>query len=390
MPGRALDAKTLKLVADITSIDHIQVGSEIEAFLLEANLIKKFNPFYNIQFTDDKYYPYIKIGSAKNGNIPYVAITRKTDDKAATYFGPYVSANNVKAVLKVLRRIFPYQSVKNHGKRACLYYHLKQCPCIPAHPENLPEYKKNIKNIERFLRGKKEQIIKMLLAEQKVYVAREEFEKAREIQTKIDRINYITSENYSPFAYEERPDYYFQRIQEELSSLTNILQSNDIPVINLQRIECYDISNFQGTLATGSMVVFEQGDANPSQYKRFKIYGKNTPDDFMMMKEVLSRRLKHPEWGMPGLFVIDGGKGQVSSALSVLKKMGVTIPVVGLAKREEIIVVPRMDGLGELTFDEIKLDKSTPGINLLRRLRDEAHRFAITYHKLLRKKAFLS
>lgn len=388
--SRPHDFKTIRLVGDIDSMDYIQVASEIEAFLLEANLIKKWRPFYNIQFIDDKYYPYIKIGSGKGSSISYVAPTRKKDEKDATYFGPYPSTGNVKTVLKVLRKIFPFQTVKNHGKRQCLYYHLKMCPCIPAHPENLPQYKKNIRYITQFLKGKKENVIKLLLVEQKAFVAREEFEKAAEIQKQIDKINYITSDSFHLFDYEERPDHYFERIAAELDSLKSILNENGVSVSSLNLIECYDISNFQGKQATGSMVCFENGDANPARYRRFKIRTKSTPDDFTMMKEVLGRRLKHFEdWGTPNLFVIDGGKGQVSSAVEILDKAGVKTPVVGLAKREEIIVVPIHTADG-LTFKEIKLPHSTPGINLMRRIRDEAHRFAITYHRLLRKKAFLS
>jgi excinuclease UvrABC nuclease subunit len=263
-------------------------------------------------------------------------------------------------------------------------------PCIPTHLENLPQYKKNIRYITQFLKGKKENVIKLLLAEQKAYVQREEFEKAAEIQKQIDKINYITSETYHPFEYEEKPDHYFERIAVETDSLKSILNENGVPVSSLNIIECYDISNFQGKQATGSLVSFENGDANPAKYRRFKIRTKSTPDDFTMMKEVLGRRIKHfQDWGAPNLFVIDGGKGQVSSAVEILDKAGVKIPVIGLAKREEIIVVPRHTAEG-LTFDEIKLPHSTPGINLLRRIRDEAHRFAITYHRLLRKKAFLS
>ena len=383
------DFKTMKLVSEIASLQYIQVASEIEAFLLEPVLIRKYRPFYNIQFQDDKYFPYIKIGPSTKARIPYVAPTRKKDEKDSLYFGPYPSAGNVKTVLKILRKIFPFQTTKNHGKRQCLYYHLKMCPCIPAHPENLPQYIKNIRYISQFLKGKKEQVIKLLLTEQKIYVEQEEFEKAAEIQKKIDKINYITSDSYHPFEYEEKPDHYFDRIQTEMLSLKNILNANGFSIEKLNLIECYDISNFQGKQATGSLVTFENGDANPSKYKRFKIRTKSTPDDFTMMKEVLGRRLKHPEWDMPDLFVIDGGKGQVSSAVKVLVELGVTAPIIGLAKREEIIVIPvvTVDGL---EFTEVKIPNSTPGINLLRRIRDEAHRFVITYHRLLRKKAFLS
>lgn len=384
----AHDSKTQKLVSEIASIEYIVVGSEIEAFLLEATLIKKYNPFFNIQFRDDKFYPYIKIGSEP---FPYVQMTRKLGEKNAEYFGPYTSADNVKTVLKILRRIFPYQSVKNHLKRNCLYYHLGLCPCIPNHPEHMDEYKKNITHIKRFLNGKTASILKEFEKEQKVFIKEEAFEQAAAMQKKIEQIRFITSESYDPFRYEEKPDFYFERIRAEVGSLIEILQKENVPIAKLDRIECYDISNFQGTNPTGSMVVFIHGDADKKEYRRFHIRSKKTPDDFAMHQEMMARRLKHLEdWGVPDLLVIDGGKGQVSSVLEILVQKNVHIPVIGLAKREETIVIPeKLPFTNRMEFVEIKLSQSTPGVNLLRRIRDEAHRFAITYHRNLRKKKMM-
>src|SRR5690606_16731975 len=146
-----------------------------------------------------------------------------------------------------------------------------------------------------------------------------------------------------------------------------------------------DISNLQGREATGSMVVLHNGDITKSEYKRFKIRTKSTPDDYHMMKEVLSRRLKHDDWKKPNLWVIDGGKGQVGAALEVLTKHKKIIPTIGLAKKEEIIIIPQRFA-GKMEFIEENLGKDNPGVNLLRKVRDEAHRFALAYHRLLRKK----
>lgn len=384
-----LDPKTQQLLSHIYSIDHILVGSEIEAFLLEANLIKKNKPFYNIQFKDDKFYPYIKVGNFKSRSnlsaVPYITIARKKDEKNALYFGRYPNATSVKIVLKLLRRIFPYQSVKNHTKRNCLYYHLNLCPCVPAHPEHLAEYRKTIKKIEDFLRGKKDRVISALERERDSNAKREEFEKAKAVQEKIDRINIITSSFYHPFRYEKDPEFYHHRIKNELESLKKILIKYYKNINELNRIECYDISNISGTNATGSMVVFINGEEDKAQYRRFKIKSKTTPDDYAMMQEVLRRRLKHADWDYPDLIVIDGGKGQVSASYHTLFENKLDIPIIGLAKREEIIVIPLLENR-ELMFFEEKLPISTPGVNLLRRIRDEAHRFAINYHRLLRKK----
>jgi len=380
---KALDAKTLKLVSLVVTIEHIRVGSEIEAFLLESSLIKKHKPFYNIKLIDDKSYPMIEISSGIN---PSVTVTRKKIDPKATYYGPYSDATALKAVLKLIRKIFPYQSVKNHPKRKCLYYHLGLCPCILANNKDRKEYSRNLKSIGKFLDGKKEEVVKALTQARDEFSKVEDYENSALVQERINRINLITSETYDPFHYINKPDFYFERIEKELDSLIEILKPY-YQLKSLKRIECYDISNISGKNATGSMVVFENGDKAGKEYRRFKIKTKDTPDDFAMMKEMLSRRLDNASWPTPDLLVIDGGKGQVGAALKALANSGKRIPLIGLAKREEIIVVPIKIQSG-VEFEEIKLAHSTPGINLLRRIRDEAHRFAITYHKLLRKKSF--
>jgi len=385
--NRALDAKTLRLIKEAHSVEHIRVASEIEAFLLESSLIKKHLPFFNIKLIDDKSYPMIQI---TNSDSPSVLITRKKDIQNADYYGPYTDATALKHVLKLLRRIFPFQSVKNHPKRKCLYYHLGLCPCVEAVPENMEEYKRNIRNIKRFLDGKKDDVLKMLLKEQKQYVKDEEFEKAQAIQNKIERINLITSPTYDPFYYMDKPDFYFERVEKEVLSLKKILAPYYPEITSLSRIECFDISNIQGKQATGSMVVFSNGEKESSQYRKFKIRSKSTPDDFLMMQEMLTRRLKREDWPQPSLWVIDGGKGQVGAALKSLANTGKKVPVIGLAKREETIVIPLKKIGGGIEFEEVKLPHSTPGINLLRRIRDEAHRFAVTYHRLLRKKRMLT
>lgn len=380
---KALDSKTIQLVEHIRSLSHIRVNSEIEAFLLEAELIKKYKPFYNIKLTDDKSYPLVRIDIGSNN--PSVIVTRKKADPKALYFGPFTDATALKTVLKLIRGIFPYQSVANHQKRKCLYYHLGLCPCVLAMPENLPQYKKTLKSLQKFLEGKTDLVLKQLEKERREYVKTEEFERAQAVQKKIERINLITSQQFQPFKYIDKPDFYYERIKKEVDSLRDILQDFYPDIKSLARIECYDISNIQGKNAVGSMVVFINGEQTSKEYRRFKIHVKDTPDDFLMMQEMLTRRLKNTDWPHPNLLVIDGGKGQVGAVLKVLVTQKKVIPLIGLAKREEIIVIPQKRA-GGIEFIELNLPNSTPGINLLRRLRDEAHRFAITYHRLLRKK----
>lgn len=195
----------------------------------------------------------------------------------------------------------------------------------------------------------------------------------------------ITRETYDPFKYIEKPLLQIEREQKENQNLLQVLKEEGVSIEKLVRIECYDISNIQGTSATGSMVTFINGEAVRSEYKRFQIKTIHTPNDFKMHQEMMGRRLFHPEWGMPDLIIIDGGKGQVSSVMQVLVSKNIPIPVIGLAKRFETIVIPQKQA-GRVEFVELRLAHSTPAINLVRRIRDEAHRFAITYHRLLRSK----
>jgi len=380
--NKDLSTKTLKLISEAKFIDRIIVASEIEAFLLESNLIKKHKPIYNVRLIDDKSFPYLEINKKP---IPYIILARKRENKNAVYLGPYTTVSDLKIVLRLLRRIFPFQSVKNHPNRRCLYSHIGLCPCIPAFPDKLSEYKKDIKKLISFLKGDVGRVVRELKSEQENFVASEEFEKAGEIQRKIEKIGYITSETYDPFKYEEKPDFYFERIRAEVNSLREILIKYGIRIETLHRIECYDISNIQGKNATGSMVVFTDGDSNKNEYRKFRIKFKKTPDDFEMMREVIRRRINRSDWEDADLMVIDGGRGQVSAVLQVFAEQKFEKPVIGLAKREERIIIPVRTSHTE--FLEVKLPKSTPGVNLLRRIRDEAHRFAITYHRLLRRKA---
>lgn len=357
--------------------------SEVEAFLLEANLIKKFKPFYNTRLSDDKSFPYLKISKEK---VPYVIITRKLGDKNSLYFGPYTNVSDLKIVLRIFRRIFPFQSIRAHPKRRCLNGHIGLCPCVNVFPDRLSEYKKNIRNLIKFLRGEKGKVLDSLKRELNDYIKQEAFERAGVLQKKIEKIEFITSQNFDPFLYQQKPDLYYQRLEKELESLSSILVKYGIDTEKLERIECYDISNTQGREASGSMVVFLGGEESKKDYRRFKIRFKKTPDDYAMIREIMKRRVKRRDWRKPSLIVIDGGKGQVASALMVLNEENYKAPVIGLAKREEAIVIPIKAGKS-IDFLEVKLPLSTPGVNILRRIRDEAHRFALAYHRILRKKA---
>lgn len=371
--------KTKLLVYQADRIRTIKTSSEIEAFLLEASCIKKYQPKFNIKLADGKEYPLIRI--TIKDKYPKVLVARKTDDKKSLYFGPYPQAKSMRLVLKTIRKIFPFQSVPNHGKGICLYHHLELCPC-PAvfHSADLKkEYKKNIRHLAAFLNGKTKKVLSDLKKERDVFSKKEEFEKANLIQQKITAIELIITSYSLRFDQDINPNMKEDLAKLALKSLKEILLLNNIRVTSLERIECYDISNISGKNATGSMVVFTNGQKDASSYRKFKIKNNHVlPDDFAMMEEVLSRRLKHQEWTFPDLFIVDGGKGQVSSALKALSENNIKIPVVGLAKKEETIITS--------DFREIVLLKDSQALKLVMAIRDEAHRFAITYHKKLRSK----
>lgn len=372
-----LGPKTANLVSQIAKVKAIRVESEIESLLLEANFIQKYMPKYNVRFADSKAYPLIRI--TIKDKFPKVLIVRRMEDRRSLYFGPYPNVSAMKLVLKIARRIFPYQSVVNHPKKICLYHHLGLCPC----PEVLKDtaYEKNIHHLVNFLRGSTKKVIKDLEEEKKEQIKKEEFEKAAESQRKLDAIKLITSRFYKPLEYEENPNLYSDLRRSELRQLQEILGSYGVKIKFPKKIECFDISVISGKYGTGSLVVFTNGEKTPSMYRRFKIRYTGLPSDYAMMEELLRRRLDHPEWEFPDLIIVDGGKGQVSSVLKVLKNKGLNIPVVGLAKREETIVTSN--------FLKISLSRESHALQLLQRIRDEAHRFAITYHRKLRSRSFL-
>lgn len=401
-----LGEKTRIMVSQINKINITIVESELEALLLEAFYIKKYRPKYNIVQKDNK--TYIRVRITVKDEYPAVMLTRRDGDPSSIYFGPYPSAGSVKLVLKTIRKVFPFMSVINHPKRICLYNHLGLCPCLPAFmnqssPSEIMSfkrlYRKNINGIVKILEGKSRVIMKELEAKRDKASLKENFEEAAILQKKIDALSLITRPFHKPFEYDINPNLRSDLRSKELTELMNILNNifekdkSGHRLSKLGRIECFDISNIQGTNPTASMVVLTDGEIDKSQYRKFKMRSRG-PNDFVMMQEALARRLNHPEWMLPDLFIVDGGKGQVSSALEIVREKNYKIALIGLAKREETIVVPDEAGRFDkntLKFKEVSLPKNSPALNLVMRIRDEAHRFAITYHKKLRSKSvFLS
>jgi excinuclease ABC subunit C len=269
-------------------------------------------------------------------------------------------------------------------------------------------YRKNIRDLIRVLEGKSQIVVKELQREMETLSSQERFEEAQELKRRITALQIITEPAIRPFEYDLNPNLRSDIREKEVTELHSALIERGLVLSLLERIECYDISNIQGTNSTGSLVVLTNGEIDKSQYRRFKIHLDGKPNDFAMMDEMLTRRLKHTEWKKPDLIIVDGGKGQLSSALSAMEKTGVFFPVVGLAKREETLIIPihqqffqqsnqkdtatinnekrKLYGSNEENFTELSLPKNSPSLHLIQRIRNEAHRFAITYHRKLRSK----
>ncbi len=368
-------------------------GSTIEALILEANLIKKYQPKYNVVWRDDKNYFFVGITKE---NFPKVFITHqpkpisKFKIPIANFVGPFVDGKSLKETLKVLRKVFPYRSCGKIPKQSCLWYQLNRClaPCLLETKlgKQLERYRisivresqGNVKNLLKILQGKKKQVLNELKKEMKLASKFQNFERAAKIRDQVVVLERVLSHarifESQGFA-----------AQKTWNSTKKILQKVLKIRGGLSRIESYDISNIQGQQATGSMVTFIDGSPNKNFYRKFKIKIAGRPNDVAMIKEVLNRRFKHTEWPFPDLILIDGGKAQLNAAKEIKNKNQKTknILAIALAKRKnELFIGNRRKPV---------LLKSLPReiFNLILQLRDEAHRFAISYHKKLREKSFI-
>ncbi len=367
--------RTAALVTEIASVESIIVESELEALILEANLIKKYLPQFNVRLTDDKDYLYIKITKE---DFPKVLTARKHDlQNSLRYFGPFPSSKTVKETLKALRKVFPWCSnPSKSAPRSCFYYHLGLCPGVCVGKISKEDYRKNIFRLSQLLEGNKEKLVTDLSKEMAMASEEKDFEEAGGLKKTIKGIVYLNQSNRVA-AYLENPNFLEDEREIALKELQTVLKLTKLP----ERIEGYDISNTQGQQSTGSMVVLTNGETDKSQYRKFKILITGKPNDVGMHREMMRRRLKHSEWPTPDLMIIDGGRGQVRAAYSELQKRNINIPIFGLAKR--------MEWLYSKGEEITKLPRKSSSLKLLQKLRDESHRFAITYHRKLRGKTFL-
>lgn len=381
---------TKKMVKEIADIDFKICNSEFEALLLEAKLINLYQPEYNTRHKDDKSFLGISISQEE---YPRVFASRDLKLKKTAFIGPFPSSQEVRQVLKILRQIFSYRSCKRLSKKTCLYYHLRLCQgCCIGYPKK--EYKKTINKIKNFLNGNIKALIRQLEKEMKQTSKVMDFEKAAVLKKQIQAINYVVLNWQSLASSSLSINLAKDEKEKVLFEAKKILPQ----LKNLKRLEAYDVSNILGKQAAGSMVVFKNFIPAKDQYRRFKINKVYEPDDVAMIEEIVQRRFKHQDWQYPSLIIIDGGKGQVGAAFSVLRDLDLIkkILILGLTKpakgwsasggKEETIIKPRIKKASIIGWQEIKLEKNNAFLILIQQLRDESHRFARKYHVFLRKK----
>lgn len=391
--SRYRDPKTDLLVSEIADIDWITVDSEIDALFLEAEQVRRYLPKYNILLRDDKSSSYVRI--SYNDPHPTVSYTRRPLDDGARYFGPYFNTTAIKRALKYLRKVFPY-STHTHSipQRACLQYDLGLCPGLEGGKTSLADYRANLRKLMRYLKGERTALLRQVEKEMKQAAKLGNFEAAATARNQLFALRGLSKQII--FSDKEFMDISKDTALVELSQLLSL---SKIP----QRIEGYDISHMSGTDTVASMVVFVNGIPDKASYRKFKMRIPGN-DDFAHMNEAISRRLSAKNvraWGLPSLFLIDGGKGQLAAAIAARDAAGYKqIPMVGLAKREEEIVVAtpgsavnldtaairQLEGQQRITdkFSLVLLPKQTPVVKLLQRIRDESHRFAVSYHSVLK------
>lgn len=381
--SKAVDLKTDSLLKNVEDIDYIECGSSEQALILEAALIKEKKPKYNISLRDNKSYPYIEITKEK---FPRIFISRpkvnpvrsikfkgeknKTSNGVKNknlLFGPYPQAKTLESALTLIRRVFPYRSCKRMPKEACLFFHLKLCPAPCIGKISLSAYKNNIQSICRILKGQRRELVSELTAKMKKSAAGKKFEEAASLRDKLLAIDSL---------YKGRPKVH------EIIALKEILS---LPVLPLY-IEAIDISSLGRSDCVGSVAVFRDGVPDKNSYRRFRIRTARKRDDYDMIAEVIRRRysrLIKENSPLPNLIIVDGGKGHLLRAHKESETLGVSIPLIGIAKKnEEIWTVSKKTPL--------TIPRSNPGLHLIQKARDEAHRFAHAYGLVCRKKRIVA
>ena len=352
----------LKMVNEAKSIDFTKTDSVLEAIILEADLIKKFQPEFNTKEKDDKSFNCVVITKEE---FPRVLVVRKRDLDSSILrdskfiiqvsFGPFPNGSLLKDAMKIIRRIFPFRDacIPNQGK-PCFNHQIGLCPGVCIGGISVKEYGKTIKHLKLFFEGKKRKLLSELGKEMKVFAKKQEFEKADKVKRTIFALQHIQDVSL---------------IKSELNPKPYTLNPNF-------RIESYDIAHMSGKNMVGVMTVMENGEVNKNEYRKFIIRGQDDADDTKALREVLERRLRHGEWKFPNIIVVDGGQAQESTAKDILEESGLIIPVVAVTKNEK-------HKPENILGDRNLIAKHKREILLAN---SEAHRFAIGFHRKLRGK----
>lgn len=413
--------KTLRMVLEATKLKWQVLDSELQALLVEAELIRLHQPPYNVLLKDDKTPLYIYI---TDDVYPQVKSIRKKEIgrlktvegvASKNLFGPYQSAYRTKEILKLVRPIFRWcekgvyslQSLDFSKTRSddnstlntidyrlkssakpCFYYHINRCSGACVGKISPEEYREDIERLKKFLRGKTKEVLDEFKSEMATSSAEEDFERAAQARDAIRLIEQFMKPTFQLKPDLQLPKLYESIKQEGLLHLRKEIRqfyslSKDYP---LHRIEGYDVSNIMGKNAAVSMVVFTEGEPDKKEYRMFNIRSIDTPNDYQMMKEAIARRQNHPEWGTPSLILIDGGRGQLRSALSV---WGWDVPVVSIVKNPDRLVIPVFENpadrsMKNLKYHFVKFPEDHPTLKLLQQIRDESHRYAKKQHTRLR------
>ncbi|MDR1400933.1 MAG: excinuclease ABC subunit UvrC [Endomicrobium sp.] len=384
-----IDSKATAIIAHMRKINYILCTSEREALIIERQLINKIKPHFNFMWKDDKSYPYIRFSI--NEDFPQLTFTRRKFEDSALYFGPYPQFFYMKKLIRWLKRVFKIRPCKidlfegflpkKKNVKSCLYYHTEMCygPCLGKIASE--EYKQKIKGIELFLNGKFKKLENEWKEQMSDLSANMCYEDAKEIR---DRLYALQSMSERVMINEVTREEMNQSIKraDSINELKSFLGLRCQPAI----IEGFDNSNIHGIDAVASMVRFQNGIADKKNYRRFRIKTVYGIDDFASIKEVVFRRclsLIRKNEKMPDLILVDGGKGQLKSALSALRELQLRIPAISLAKSNEEIFLQNKD-------EPLILSRRSEALKLLQSVRDEAHRFALSYHRKLRVKSFFN
>lgn len=398
--SRYRDPKTDLLVAEIADVEWTVVASETDALFLEAELVRRYLPPYNIMLRDDKSLEYVRIDY--KSDYPTVTTVRRPLDDGAEYFGPYMNGYAVKRALRYLRRIFPYATRRPIGaKRANLQYHLGLDPGLEGGHTRLEDYRSNLRQLMQYLKGNRVSIIREIEHDMKQAAKAEQFELAAKLRNRLRALQALESR----IIFSDR-EFLDTSKDFGLEELRVLLGLSEPPA----RVEGFDISHMQGTDTAASMVVFSNGVPDKSNYRKLKMRIPGN-DDFAHMAETIARRFSiknNRAWGVPALVLIDGGKGQLSAALQAREQSAApNVPMIGLAKKHEEIIIHSTKSNPNLILNEasirglpvasgyhvkssgdfvtVELPESSHALRLLQRIRDESHRFAVSYHTSMKR-----